>query len=87
MSQQQLGVPLPWGGYGGGGVGRGGGEHQSKEEYGRIIHCDTPKYRSMYGGRSDYRVMEIKTVVVTGRDKLHTGAGSGGRGDGGTMEG
>ena len=68
-------------------MGRGGGEHQSKEENRRIIHCDSPNYGSMYGGRSDYRVIGLKTVVVTGRDTLHTGAGSGGRGDGGTMEG
>ena len=31
------------------------------------------------------QVTGIKTVVVTGRDKLHAGAGSGDRGDGGTM--
>ena len=65
-------------GYEGGGVERGGGVHNLDSEYGRGINCDSPKSGNIHGGRSEDRVTGINTVVGTGRDKLHRGAGGGG---------
>ena len=49
-----------------------------ESEYGRAIHYDAPNSENIYGGRAEYGVMGIKTVVGTGRDKLHGGASGGG---------
>ena len=73
-----VGVTLHLGGYGGGRVERVGGVHHLYSEYGRAIHCDTPKSGNIHGRRSEDKVTGIKTVVGTGRDKLHRVAGGGG---------
>ena len=62
----------------GGGVERGGGVNHLESEYGCAIHCDSPKSGNIHGGRAEDRVTGNKTVVVTGRYKLHGGAGGGG---------
>ena len=69
------------------GVERGGGVHHLESEYGRAIHYDAPNSENIYGGRAEYGVMGIKTVVGTGRDQLFRVAVGSGSGDRGTMEG
>ena len=62
----EVGSTTPhWGGYGGGGVGRGGGVHHSEAEYGRAIHCNAPDPGGRRGGEAEDRIVGFKKVVGT----------------------
>ena len=67
-SKWQVGVPPPWGGSGGGGVGYGGAVHYSVSEYGCALHYGVTNYGDLNGDGEEVSLLSSKTVMGIGGD-------------------
>ena len=79
---RKVGLPLPGGGYQGGGVRESQDIGPPEKEYGRAIHCDATDSGTLRGGGAAEGDTGPTAMVGATRDRLETGEGKGGKGGG-----